>query len=126
MLPLVTASLSLCHVSSANENAPYLAPDERGRVRIFHISEADHNRFEPGNLRPHHLRRMLTLMMRRKIIRVETGMFDANPLMTRVVYGQVGLISDVPFHLLRTAWNRLRDTPLLRERIRERDEPTGS
>lgn len=112
-------SETLRDVSRANADAPYLAPDERDKLRVFHVPEAEHNRFEPGNLRPNHLRRMLTLMTRRKISRVETGMFDANPLMTRCLYQQVGLISDVPFHLLRTAWRRLGDTPLLRERVRE-------
>jgi hypothetical protein len=106
-------------VSNDYHHAPYLVPDNRGGLRVCQISEAENNRFELEKLRPNHLRRMLTLMLRRKIIKVETGVFDANPLITRLIYRRSGLISDVPFHLLRTACSRLGGSHVLRARSRQ-------
>jgi|GEM_PF-698362 len=112
----------LSSISADYGVAPYAIPDSgKARLKIYGIPEADCRRFPLINMRPHHLRRILSLMLETKITLIETGVFTANPLICRQVYTQAGLVSDVPFHLLSTAWSRL-DSSLIRFRIRNQDE----
>jgi hypothetical protein len=112
------AEKKLHSISSEYDFAPYTLP-EKGKLRIFGAPDADCRKFPLENIRPSHLSRILSAMLDTKISSVETGVFDANPLMTRQAYTQAGLISDVPFHLLKTAWSRLNGTSLIRARERE-------
>ncbi len=91
---------------------------EKGKIVVFRVAAAENNKFGLDKIRPTHLPRILTAMLQTEIKKVETGVFDASPLITRQVYSQDGLITDVPFHLLGTAWSRLKYTGLLRPRDR--------
>lgn len=111
------AEKKLLPISNEYGFAPYALP-EKGKLQIFGAVTGDSRRFPLENIKPGHLCRILSVMLDTKITRVETGVFDANPLITRQVYREAGLVSDVPFHLLQTAWARLKGTSLIRARER--------
>jgi hypothetical protein len=67
---------------------------------------------------PQHLRAVIGAMRSREISKIETGVFDANPLITRSIYARTGLVSDIPFGLLTRAYRQLHNTGLLRLRAR--------
>lgn len=101
--------------------APYLIPTQKGQLAAYRIDPADQKKLNLHEKSPGKLRKYLSWMLDSEVQLIESGVFDADPLFTRTIYSEAGLISDIPFQLLK-ATAHLTDEGLLRPRDRRTTE----
>ena len=104
-----TLLLSLCK----KYEQPAVAAYESDQIRIFDASEGVEKVFNLSTMKPNHLRKVWSDMVKQKFVWLESGYLDASPItLCGPMYDSQGLISDLPIRHPELVGTVTRNRPL--------------